>query len=188
MRTLFLLLLVCSITVGGYAQRTDVALTGGGYFAASNPLDLGVAWAIEGAAAHELVAVPMVSLSAELPIAGSFSSSIPSLSGTSIARSYTSLFITPGLRVRLAPSFPISPYISAGLGYGRFNRRFFDGTTSVDGTFAFDIGGGLDLQVLPLVSFRAEVRDFNSGGIGLQSLALGRQNNLFVTAGIALRF
>jgi hypothetical protein len=32
------------------------------------------------------------------------------------------------------------------------------------------------------------VRDFNSGGLGLETLALGRQNNLFVTFGIAVRF
>lgn len=183
-----LLFFMLGIALGAHAQSTDVALTGGGYFAASSPLDLGAAWALEGTVAHKLVGVPLVSLSAELPIAGSFSSSIPTLSGTSIATSYTSLFITPGIRVRLAPSFPISPYVSAGLGYGRFNRQLLDGTSSSDGTFAWDIGGGLDLHILPFVGLRAEVRNFNSGGIGLESLVLGRQNNLFVTAGIALRF
>lgn len=188
MRYLILVLLVAGFSGAAPAQSTDVALLGGGYFAASNPLDLGVAWALEGTVAHRLAGVPLVAVAAELPIAGSFNSSIPTLSGTSIARSYTSLFITPGVRVQLAPSFPISPYFSAGLGYGRFNRQFVDGTTSADGTFAFDIGGGLDLKVLPFISLRAEVRDFNSGGVGLESLALGRQNNIFVTAGVALRF
>jgi hypothetical protein len=188
MRRLAVALLMIAVAVGARAQSTDVALTGGGYFAVSNPLDLGAAWALEGTVAHKLVGVPLVSLAAELPIAGSFSSSIPTLSGTSIARSYTSLFITPGLRVRLAPSFPISPYISAGLGYGRFNRQFTDGTTAASNAFAFDVGGGLDLKILPFIGLRAEVRDFNSGGLGLETLALGRQNNLFVTAGIAIRF
>ncbi len=188
MRISVLVLTFFVITAGAMAQSTDVAVTGGGYFAVSNPLDLGAAWALEGTVAHKIVGVPLVSLSAELPIAGSFSSSIPTLSGLSVARSYTSLFITPGVRVRLAPSFPLSPYVSAGLGYGRFNRQFFDGTTSSNGTFVLDIGGGLDLKVLPFISLRAEVRDFNSGGIGLESLALGRQNNLFVTAGVAVRF
>jgi hypothetical protein len=188
MRLFLPALLLCAFALGASAQSTDVALTGGGYFAVSNPLDLGAAWALEGTVAHKLVGVPFVSLSAELPIAGSFTSSIPTLSGTSIARSYTALFITPGIRVTLAPSFPISPYVSAGLGYGRFNRQFTDGTSSAQGTFAADIGGGLDLKVLPFISLRAEVRDFNSGGLGLESLALGRQNNLFVTAGLALRF
>lgn len=170
------------------AQKNDIALTAGGYFNVSSPLDLGVAPALEGTFAHRIASVPLLSLYLELPVAGSFSSDIPNLSGLTVARSYTSLFITPGVRVRLAPSFPISPYVSAGLGYGRFNRQLYNGTTSSDNTFAFDIGGGLDLKILPVVGLRAEVRDFNSGGADLETLTLGRQNNLFVTAGIALRF
>ena len=188
MRQLLLTVCVMIIPVTLQAQSTEIAVTGGGYFAVSNPLDLGVAWALEGTVAHKLVGVPLFSLAVELPVAGSFSSSIPTLSGTSIAKSYTSLFITPGLRVRLAPSFPISPYLSAGLGYGRFNRQLTNGTSSANSTLALDIGGGVDLRILPFVSLRAEVRDYNSGGLGLESLALGRQNNLFVTAGVAIRF
>lgn len=176
------------IAAGAQAQKNDIALTGGGYFNVSSPLSLGAAPALEGTFAHRIASVPLLGIYAELPVAGSFSSDIPTLSGLTVARSYTSLFITPGVRVRLAPSFPISPYVAAGLGYARFNRQLFNGTSSADSTFALDIGGGVDLKILPIVGLRAEVRDFNSGGVGLQTLVLGRQNNLFVTAGIALRF
>jgi opacity protein-like surface antigen len=169
-------------------QNNDLALTGGGQLAFSNPLDLGAAWALEGTFAHALLTVPLMSLSAELPVAGSFNSSIPTLNGLRLARTYNALFITPGVRLRLAPSFPISPYLSAGIGYARFNRQYFDGTTSPSSTMAFDLGGGLDLKVFPFVSLRGEIRDFNSGGVGLQSLVFGRQNNVFVTFGLALRF
>ncbi|HLK33185.1 MAG TPA: outer membrane beta-barrel protein [Terriglobales bacterium] len=184
------IMVVCLLVITGaaQAQKNDIALTAGGYFSASNPLDLGVAPALEGTFAHRIASVPLLGLYAEIPVAGSFSSDIPTLSGLTVARSYTSLFITPGLRVRLAPSFPLSPYVSAGLGYARFNRQLFNGTSSANSTFAFDIGGGLDLKFLPLIGLRAEVRDFNSGGLGLETLALGRQNNVFVTAGITLRF
>lgn len=170
------------------AQSNDIGLTGGGYFAVSNPLDLGAAWALEGSFAHRVAGVPLLSISAELPVAGSFTSSIPTLSGITVARSYTSLFITPGVRLRLAPKFPLSPYVSAGFGYARFNRQLFTGGTSANSTTAFDLGGGLDLKIAPFVSLRGEIRDFNSGGLGLQTLLLGRQNNLFVTAGVAIRF
>jgi hypothetical protein len=176
------------ISAYGMAQSNDVALTAGGYFAVSNPLDLGAAFALEGTVAHEIASVPFASAAVEIPIAGSFKSSIPSLAGTTLARSYTSLFITPGLRLRLAPSFPISPYLSAGLGYARFNRTLFNGGTSAQSSFAVDIGGGLDFKVLPFVSFRGEIRDFNSGGLDIASLAFGRQNNLFATVGLAVRF
>lgn len=188
MRKSLLGVLCLFIAVGAQAQKNDIALTGGGYFNVSSPLSLGAAPALEGTFAHRIASLPLLGIYAELPVAGSFSSNIPTLSGLTVARSYTSLFITPGVRVRLAPSFPISPYIAAGLGYARFNREAFNGPTSANSTFAFDIGGGLDLKILPIVGLRAEVRDFNSGGIGLETLALGRQNNLFVTAGIALRF
>lgn len=170
------------------AQSNDVALTAGGYFAVSNPLDLGAAFALEGTVAHSIASIPFASAAIEVPVAGSFKSSIPTLAGTTLARSYTSLFITPGLRLRLAPSFPVSPYFAVGLGYGRFNRTLFNGTTSAQSTFALDIGGGLDLKVLPFISLRGEIRDFNSGGLGIETLALGRQNNLFVTIGLAVRF
>jgi hypothetical protein len=188
MPAILLTLVFLLIPLSVRAQSNDVALTAGGYLAASNPLDLGAAWALEGTFAHRIASVPLVSVAAELPVAGSFGSSIPTLSGTNLARSYTSLFITPGLRLMVAPSFPLSPYVSAGIGYGQFRRQLFNGTTSTDGTLAFDLGGGLDVKFLPFISLRGEVRDFNSGGLGLQTLILGRQNNIFATVGLAVRF
>jgi Outer membrane protein beta-barrel domain len=180
--------MMACVTSTARAQANDVALTVGGYFEVSNPLDLGAAAALEGTFAHRIAHIPLFAVSAELPVAGSFSSSIPIVSGLTLAKSYTSLFITPGVRVRLAPSFPISPYVSAGLGYGHFNRKLYGGGTSSDSTLAFDIGGGIDLKVLPFISIRGEIRDFNSGGIGIENIASGRQNNLFATVGIAVRF
>jgi hypothetical protein len=175
MPAILLTLVFLLIPLSVRAQSNDVALTAGGYLAASNPLDLGAAWAMEGTFAHRIASVPLVSIAAELPVAGSFGSSIPTLS-------------TPGLRLMVAPSFPLSPYVSAGIGYGQFRRQLFNGTTSTDGTLAFDLGGGLDVKFLPFISLRGEVRDFNSGGLGLQTLILGRQNNIFATVGLAVRF
>lgn len=192
MRSFLFFLALCLIPASSFAQKNDVAVTGGGFFQVTNPLDLGAAWAIEGSYARRIAGIPMLSLSAELPIAGSFNSSIPTLSGFNIATSYNSLFITPGIRVRLAPSFFLSPYVAAGIGYGRFNKTLITGTNTSSGAFAFSVGGGLDMKILPHVSLRGEIRDFNSGGLDLPGLATtvatGRENNLFVTAGIAVRF
>ena len=170
------------------AQSNDIALTGGGMFSFTNPLDLGAAWALEGTFAHRIAGPPLVGIYFELPVAGSFTSPIPTLSGLAIARSYTSLFVTPGIRLRLAPSFPLSPYFSAGLGYARFNNELFNGSNRVSNSFAVDIGGGLDLHILPFIGLRGEIRNFNSGGLDIPALAFGRQNSLFATAGIVLRF
>ena len=187
-KTILAVLCLLGAVVAAPAQKNDIALTAGGYFNVSSPLSLGVAPVLEGTFAHRIASVPLLGLYAELPVAGSFSSDIPTISGLSVVRSYTSLFITPGLRLRLAPSFPLSPYVSAGLGLAHFNRQLFTGPSSSDNSLALDIGGGLDLKILPVVGLRAEVRDFNSGGIGLETLTLGRQNNVFVTAGITVRF
>ena len=177
-----------SLKATANAQSNDLGITAGGYFAVSNPLSLGAAWALEGSFAHRLTSAHYLALGAELPVAGSFSSSIPTLSGTTIARSYTSLFITPGVRLRFAPSFPLSPYLAAGVGYARFNRQLFNGGTSANSSFAFDVAGGLDINITSHLGLRGELRDFNSGGLGLETVLFGRQNNLFATAGLVLRF
>jgi hypothetical protein len=187
-RKTFWICLLCLIAASAKAQGNDLAITAGGYFAVSNPLSLGAAGAVEGEFAHRISSLQLVSLSAELPVAVSFRSFIPTIAGTTIARSYTSLFITPGLQLKLAPLFPVSPYISAGLGYGRFNRQLINGTSSSNSAFAFDIAGGLDVRIAPFIGLRAELRDFNSGGLGLQTLVFGRQNNLFATAGLVFHF
>lgn len=171
-----------------HGPNNEIGLTFGGYVAPTNPLDLGAAWGLEGSYARRFAGVPLLGIYAEVPVATSFTSSIPSLSGTNIARSYTSFFVTPGVRVRLAPNFFISPYLAAGVGLGQFNRQLFNGTHTTDATFAFDVGGGLDIKVLPYISLRGEIRDFNSGGLGPQTLLFGRQNNIFGTVGIAVRF
>jgi opacity protein-like surface antigen len=137
----------------------------------------------------------LLSFSWELPVAGSSGSSIPTISGLNIATSYSSLFITPGVRVRLAPSFFLSPYLSAGVGLGHFNKTLITGVNTSNNTLAVDIGGGLDMKILPHTSLRGEIRDFNSGGLDipgvpslLSSTVGGRLNNLFVTAGISIKF
>lgn len=193
MRRLLVLSLLLSSSLA-FAQfgegppKNDIGFTFGGYVAATNPLNLGAAWALEGTYARRIASVPLLGIYGELPVATSFTSSIPSLSGTNIARSYTSFFVTPGVRVRLAPTFFISPYIAAGIGYGQYNRQLFNGVHATDGTLAFDVGGGLDIKVLPYISLRGEIRDFNSGGLGPQTLIFGRQNNIFGTIGVAVRF
>jgi hypothetical protein len=183
---------VLLMAISAQAQKNDAAVTVGGYLQTTDPLNLGAAWALEGSYARSFWRGPALSLSFELPVAGSFKSSIPTLSGLTVASSYNSLFITPGVRVRLGPSFFLSPYVAAGIGYGRFNKNLRGGGTATDDTVAFDVAGGLDLKVLPFISLRGEIRDFNSGGLNLptlaQSLATGRQNNLFITAGIALKW
>lgn len=192
----FLLVIVSLLLVGSaFAQKNDVALTGGGYFEVTNPLNLGAAWALEGSYARRFAGVPLLSLSFEVPVAGSSGSSIPTIAGLNIATSYSSLFVTPGLRLRLAPSFFLSPYVAAGVGLGHFNKTLITGVNTSNNTMAFDVGGGLDMKILPHISLRGEIRDFNSGGLDIpgvpsfiSSVSTSRLNNLFITAGVSVKF
>jgi hypothetical protein len=61
-RTTILGCLALFIAVSAKAQSNDVGVTAGGYFAVSNPLNLGVAWALEGTFAHRIASVPLASL------------------------------------------------------------------------------------------------------------------------------
>ena len=68
-----------------------------------------------------------------------------------------------------------------GIGKTAFCRAILAGTSGVKQITRFDTS---DLPV----KIAGEIRDFNSGGLDIPTLAFGRQNSLFVTAGVVLRF
>ena len=187
-RIALVVMLIIVLGAVAQAQKNDLGVTFGGYFTADNPLSAGTAFAIEGSYARQIFAVPALQFSVELPVAGSFDSFAPSSIIPLIGNSYTALFITPGVRARLAPSFFLSPYVAVGAGLAHFNNSLNGGGSSSNNSFAADFGGGLDLKVFPHVSLRAEVRDFYSGSPGLNPLFVQRQNNLVVTGGVGIRF
>ncbi len=187
-RIALLVTLVAVLGAVAQAQKNDLGVTFGGYFTADNPLSAGTAFAIEGSYARQIFHVPALQFSVELPVAGSFDSFAPSSIIPLIGNSYTALFITPGVRARLAPSFFLSPYVAVGAGLAHFNNSLTGGGSSSNNSFAADFGGGLDLKIFPHVSLRAEVRDFYSGSPGLNPLFVQRQNNLVVTGGVGIRF
>ena len=66
------------------------------------------------------------------------------------------MFVTPALRVKFAPGFPVSPWASIGGGWAHYNLT---GISTNKGALQF--GGGVDINTgIPLLGFRAEVRDF----------------------------
>ena len=197
-RVLLLFLLPALAVCSANAQKNEAAFTGGGYFALSSTFSPNSATALQGSFAHRLFKVPLLGFYAELPVTGSFQSSVPFQNVpvlNLLANSYSALFITPGIRVKLAPSFPVSPYVAVGGGYARFNRHFTNGTTSANSTAALDFGGGLDIKIAPFIGLRGELRDFYTGDPGLLStlgpvatLLPQKQHNVVATAGIVVRF
>lgn len=113
--------------------------------------------------------------------------------------SYSSLFFTPGLKLKVASDAALSPYAVAGAGLARLSSSdtFIDGRPipplSIGGgseTYrALSYGGGLDVKVTDFVSIRGEARDFYTRAPELRvNLFTDRQHNIVVTGGIVLRF
>ncbi len=174
------------VTVPSPAQKNELSIGVGGYV----PVTLtgvGAAVAIEGSYAHRVASVPFLAAYLEFPVVGTLKSTVTS-AGLASSASYSALFFAPGLRLKLAPGFPVSPWLAAGGGLAHFGASAALGGGSVN-TGVFDYGGGLDLKVAPFLSLRGEVRDFYSGAIAFSLAGFGqRQHNIVGTGGLVLRF
>lgn len=186
MRIIGTLLLVCVLCGAAFAQKNEVAITGGGYF----PFGIdgvGSGGAIEGSFAHRIFNPEVAAVYVEVPVAVAFNVSQVSLLGQG---KYSSFFLTPALKLKVIPGFFFSPWLSLGAGLARYNAtQFTTFSQSVSNHAVLQIGGGLDVKVLPHVSLRGEVRDFYSALPTLVFLpGAGHQHNLLTTAGVVFRF
>jgi len=134
----------------------------------------------------------------EVPVVAS-----PSHSVTSTARntpvSLATLYATPGLRLLIAPDRALSPWISAGGGYGFFenSEKLASGVPNPDrfrSTGALQFGGGLDfktpLHILFPIGFRAELRDFYTLDTPnfITTVRENHQHNVIASGGLVLRW
>lgn len=115
-----------------------------------------------------------------------------------VPSNYDSFFVTPALRVKLAPTAIVSPWLSAGGGYALFDESAdrIDGVHNTSrGTSggALQFGGGVDIRtpvkVLFPLSLRAEVRDLYSSKPNYNvDIGGGAQHNLVFSGGLVLHF
>jgi opacity protein-like surface antigen len=170
------------LSLAASAQSNEFAAEASGLFTASNyNPNAGVGFQLNYA--HRLFHVPLVSVYGEIPFVAGFNSSF---SVADLAReNYNSYYVTPGVKVKFAPGFIVSPYLAAGVGWSHYSSTQ---TNASDTKFAADWGGGLDFKVFPFVSLRLEARDFYSGVPQLIVPTTGNQNNLVVSGGFVLRF
>jgi hypothetical protein len=188
-----ILIILASLPVA--AQKNELAIGAGGYFPV-NLTGVGNAAAIEGSYARRIASVPFLSAYIELPVVGTLTSNVSNFGLTSSA-SYSALFIAPGLRVKFAPGFFVSPWLAVGGGLAHFSGnsglRLLSGTGTTN-TGVVDYGGGLDWKIAPYLSLRGEARDFYSGGLGFNVLGFNllnfnqNQHNIVITGGLVLRF
>jgi opacity protein-like surface antigen len=195
-----MVLFVC--TSVAYAQSSELAVLVGRI----NTGDRGIQGlqpvkaAFDGAVAYELsyanrmVDGKVASLHWELTIAGAPKRGVKS-TNLVLPKNYSTLFFTPGLKLKLLPGGGVSPYVVGGVGLGRYNASdtTIGGTANpadrANTTYAVTYGGGVDFNLIGVLALRGEVRDFITGNPSFSApFVTDKQHNLIVGAGIVLRW
>jgi opacity protein-like surface antigen len=201
---LALLLMVFAFAPTVFAQKNELALLIGRMKPSDRSLSLNPAPAIDatfdGALTYQINYANRVangevlSLHLELAVTGIPRTGVRS-DNFLLPRTYSTLIFTPGLKLKMFPGGGFSPYVVGGAGLGRFSlsdTNIGGGAVPGDGSntsFVFTYGGGVDLNILGPLSVRGEVRDYLAGTPNFGALTLNeRQHNLFIGAGIVLRF
>jgi len=196
--------MIFSFAPAVFAQENELALLIGRLKPSDRTLSLNpvqtVDAAFDGALtyqfnyANRMVNGELASLHFEIAVTGAPRTGVRS-DNFLLPRTYSTLIFTPGLKLKLLPRAGFSPYVVGGAGLGRFSLS----DTNIAGdpvtgdrsntSFVFNYGGGVDLNVLGPISIRGEVRDFMTGTPSFSTPFLNdRQHNLFVGAGIVLKF
>lgn len=212
MKRFFILMAIACVSTAAVAQKADVAFVAGGSFVSDTSGTLTVPefpffnprfttdthLFLEGAFSARLLNAHAVALYVETPVAAIPSTQLsvqPSTGpGAPIPLDHIrTIFVTPGLKVKLLPGASISPWASVGGGWARYSLEASD-LAENKGALAF--GGGIDFKTgLPLLGIRAEVRDFLTGSpdFGFPSSIFTingsfNHHNVLAGAGIVLRF
>jgi len=199
---LMLLLMVGACAPAAFAQEHEVALLVGRL----NPSDRGldslqpIKAAFDGAVSFEvnyanrMVDGELASLHWEITIAGAPNTGVKS-TNLLLPKNYSSLFLTPGLKLKLFPGGGISPYIVGGAGVGRYSESdtiLGGGANTGDRantTWAFNFGGGVDFNLFSSLAVRGEVRDFVTGNPSFSAPFLtNKQHNIFVGGGVVVKW
>jgi len=142
---------------------------------------------------HRFVNIGIVALYGEVDFVAFPNRGVSSATAT-VPQSYASLYLTPGLRLKLFPSSRLSPWGAIGGGYALYQQsaRFTNGQTDTNKFLnrgVFEYGGGLDFRLYRFIGLRGEVRDFLSGNPGLGvRLSSSTQHNVVASGGVILRF
>ncbi|HLJ28864.1 MAG TPA: hypothetical protein VKY85_19295 [Candidatus Angelobacter sp.] len=197
-KTVFLFVLLCGASLVAAGQSNDLAGVVGvkitpSASSTSGTTTVNKALGFEGSFAHQIKGMSLAALQVELPVMVTPKSTVNS-SNFFASKSYSSIYVTPGIRLRFAPSASVSPWVAVGVGIARFNPSATSqvgGTNPATGALkgAGDAGGGLDFKApgLPL-TFRVEVREYFSGAPNLNIPSLSLHNNIFAGGGVVLRF
>jgi Outer membrane protein beta-barrel domain len=197
-KSILALTLLAVLSIGALAQTREVGITVGAKFtpngtSPSGTTDVSTAFAFEASFAAQIASAEVADLEVEVPLLLVPTSEISS-SRLFTAKSYSALYLLPGLRGRLATGTVFSPWAAAGLGFARFgpsSTNLAGGPSNATSStkFAFDLGGGVDLRPKDSpFAFRFEIRYLYTGVPSLGVPNLSMHNNLLVGGGVVLRF
>src|SRR5215831_5371580 len=155
-RLLILFLFSAAAVTASHAQKNEFAVMAS-TFQTSASYSLHGGSGLQLNYARRIVNVEIASLYLELPFAAAWGGNRSITQGNLLHEDYNTMYLTPGLKLKLLPGSFISPYLAGGLGWGGFRSTNTSGTAN---KFAGDIGGGADFNILPILSLRGEVRDY----------------------------
>jgi hypothetical protein len=176
-----------SIAIGALCPTTQANCGGIVNFTITTKVESAVFF--EGTFSRRVIDAHLASAYIEVPVAGIPSRDIKN----SFGNNFSSLFFTPGFKVKLRPLAGISPFLSAGAGFAHFNTELpsIIPSSSPSNTWATQFGGGADIstRIHPL-AFRAEVRDYLTGAPKFMTVSIFRHSlhNILIGGGIVLRF
>lgn len=200
-----LLLVIISVLLipqPAFSQRSEVGLLVGGLkstenqfeeFPAIRKVTTDASLAVQFNYAFRLFDVKALSLYIEAPLVA-----IPrtKFNTTTVffPRSYRTILFTPGVKMRILPKARLSPYAAVGAGLAHLEPS----EDSISGqfdtghgkkTWAYDIGGGVDIRISSWIGIRGELRDFHTRTPEfLINLFKDRQHNIVTMGGIVFRF
>jgi hypothetical protein len=205
-RLALLVVLVLVFVASALAQVNELSITAGRTFVSTqtiqNPLqgdvNPNIHFGNEESVAFNygrlLMSHKIFGLYAELPVAIYFRMDL-NTGANQIPKDIGALFATPSVRLNFFSGQGVTPWVSAGGGYGRFREapglNFYGPNPGPTGTNTgvVQLGVGLDVWPWQRWGARFEARDFYSGAPALDvNTGRSRQHNYYVGVGVAHRF
>lgn len=211
--------LVSIFSTAAVAQKADVAFVVGGSFVSDSKATFAIPCLVappcvpsptfistvqtnhqvflEGTLGLQLLNAKVAALYVEVPVAGIPSQTVHfSTAPATVVANMSSVYVTPGFRLKVLPGAPISPFVALGGGWAHYSLG--SGATNKG---ALEYGGGLDFKTgIPFLGLRGEVRDFVTGdpNFGLLGPIAGftgssnqsglHRHNILAGGGVVLRF
>lgn len=182
------------------AQVNEVSVTAGRTFVSTQtvpstglPVHFGNPATVDFNYSRFLLSRKIFGLYAELPVAVFPRMNLNYFYGT-IPKDMGALFITPSVRLNIFSGDSVTPWVSAGGGYGRFRYApvtLYENPNAESGsnTGVLQVGAGLDVWVWHRWGARVEARDFYSGEPDLNvDTGRSREHNYYVGVGVIHRF